>query len=81
MSNAWETTDDDIRTVLAKHGKNNDATLDVSSSIIVEEGARIEKAALRYTDTDDQTSSALDEIETILIENEILTNPKQFAAP
>ena len=81
MSNAWEVSEDDIRTILRSHGREDDVTVDVSESIIVEEGNRIEKAALRYNDMGDQSSSALDEIENILIENNILSGPKKFSAP
>jgi len=79
MSNAWEVTQDDILTVLNKHNRNTGDTLDVAESIICEEGARIEKAALKYNEMDDQQASALDEIEDILIENDILTPPKLFS--
>jgi hypothetical protein len=78
---AWEVTDDDIELVLQRHGKDDPDTFDKASQLLDGEDGRIEKAALAYTDFDDQTSSALDEIENILIENKILTGPKHFSAP
>ncbi len=76
---AWEVTADDINLVLQKHDQPQ--ALDVAESILVEESDRIEKAALWYDSDEDQAASALDEIETILIENDILKGPKLFAAP
>ena len=43
--------------------------------------SRIEKAVLCYTDFDDQCDSALDEIETVLIELGVLKGPKCYVAP
>jgi hypothetical protein len=42
---------------------------------------RIERAALAYHEMDDQASSALDEIENILIEAGIAAMPKRLSPP
>jgi hypothetical protein len=82
MSTAFEITPDDVAAVLLRHGKMN--SHDGSLVAEVFDGLdldRVEKAALCYTDLDDQTASALDEIENILIEEGVLHPPKRFSAP
>ena len=81
MSMAWEITEVDVFMVLEKHGR----ATDIEDAIVYEaldimDDDRVEKAALAYTDIDDQCNSALDEIENILIEEKILSQPKHFTA-
>jgi hypothetical protein len=78
---SWEVTTDDIELILQQHGKNDPDTFDKVSALVEKENARIEKAVLYYTDFDEQTTSMLDEIENILIENKIITGPKKFSTP
>ena len=82
MSNAFEITADDVATVLRRHKLVNtcdDPLVDeVFDDLDVD---RVERAALWYTDLDDQTASALDEIENILIEEGVIDAPKLFQAP
>jgi hypothetical protein len=82
MNTAFEITPDDVATVLARHHR----ITDYEDPFIEEcfetlDPDRVEKAALAYNDFDDQTNSALDEIETILMEENILSGPKLFHAP
>lgn len=82
MSFAWEVSDEDIAIVLKSHGVDDPQTADRAGDLCQHvEADRIENAALAYNDMDEQASSALDEIENILIEAGIVTTPKQFAAP
>jgi hypothetical protein len=84
MSFAWEVTDDDIESVLSRHGRapSEDSPAFSALSVAVrDESGRVETAALRYTDMDDQTASACDEIENILLATNHLTGPKRFSAP
>ena len=73
---AWETCDAEISVVLARHGLDDDATNDVSQSIIVDNMDRIRRAAKQHTNLESQRTAMLDEIEKILIENEILKDAK-----
>ena len=82
LSHAWEVTTDDVTAVLVAHGLIADQTImDRCEVLMMEHADRIEKAALWYEDMDDQTASALDEIENVLIENNVVTVPKRFTAP
>lgn len=82
MSYAWEVTDEDIAVVLKRHSVYDSKTADRARDLCQDvEADRIEKAALAYNDFEDQVSSALDEIEDILIEEGIVTTQKRFAAP
>lgn len=82
MSMAWELTEDDVELVLNRHGLGDDPEmLEKAQEALEGEDGRIEGAALAYTDFDDQTTSALDEIENILFENDVLTGDKKFSAP
>lgn len=80
---AWEVTDEDIATVLESHGSSLDADAIHQQSFIGNEPniARVVKAALAYTEFDDQVTSALDEIEDILFEQGVLNSEKVFSAP
>lgn len=81
MSLAFEVTNDDLDNVLNAHGATMDD--DAKDELLVENDDRLEKAALVYTEMDDQTSSILDELENILIEDKILPKDtvKKFSAP
>ena len=70
MSFAWELTDIDVAIVLARHDLDRRAVEVFEEHFVSnpDNTARVEQAALAYLDMDDQTESALDEIETILIE-------------
>jgi hypothetical protein len=82
MNTAFEITPNDVAAVLRRHGKvksHDDPLIEqVFDGLDVD---RVEKAALYYTDLDDQTASALDEIENILIEEAVIQPPKRFQAP
>ncbi len=75
----WEIETEDIKLVLEKHGSPQ--ALDAAQAILVEEKARISKAAMRYAFTEERADSALNEIEDILIENGILVSSKKFSTP
>lgn len=77
MTTAWETSDEDIDTVLRAHNIQNPAANSKAASIIQEQADRVEKAALRYNEMDEQTCSALDEIEDILMENGIIPSARK----
>ncbi len=62
MSLAWETTPDDVVTVLQRH-KRHVSDEEVNEIAFNLDTARIEKAVLFYTEMDDQVASAYDEIE------------------
>lgn len=82
MSNAWEVTEEDVKTVLDAHKPNRFTKnpYDMGSAsitrevfgIILDNADAVEKAALRYDDMDDQQASALDEIENLLVADGIL---------
>ena len=82
MNNAFEITADDVATVLLRHGMVNsyDEPL-IEEMFDALDVDRVERAALWYTDMEDQTASALDEIENILIEEGVIEAPKLFEAP
>ena len=82
MNFAWEVTIEDEQDVLTEHGMSDDAEalLDLYFEAKPENVARVERAVLHYSDFDDQGSSALDEIETILLEATVVTE-KRFSAP
>ena len=81
MSLAWEVTADDVVLVFQQHGIRADAEDILEKHFDETVCSRIEEAVLRYTDFDDQCSSALDEIETVLIELEVIKGPKCYVAP
>lgn len=81
MSYAWQTTPDDIWTVLKAHGWTDESEADRIYDEWGSEFDRIVKAVLRCTGMDNQTASALDEIEDILIEQKSIEGPKKFKAP
>ncbi len=62
MSLAWETTPDDVVTVLQRHKRyvSDEEVNEITSNLDTE---RIEKAVLFYTEMDDQVASAYAEIE------------------
>ena len=82
MNTAFEITPDDVATVLRRHrmvNSHDDPLVDeVFDGLDVD---RVERAALWYADLDDQTASALDEIENVLIEEGMISPPKHFFAP
>ena len=78
-TNAWQVTEEDIAQVLASHAYVDDAN-DILNEVIMPEVDRVIAAALHYTDFNDQVDSALDEIETILIEADVLMAPKLYQA-
>ena len=82
MTFAWEVTTEDVQNVLAVHGMSDDAEALFELHFVAntENVARVEKAVLHYSDFDDQGSSAVDEIETILLEAAVVTE-KRFSAP
>ena len=77
MSVAWETTEDDIRTVLDRHGVkvSGERLTELYDGLDLDE---IESNVLRYTDMANQTSSMLDDIENHLIEEGVVSGPKLF---
>jgi hypothetical protein len=81
MSLAFEVTAEDVDNVLKQHGVTLDE--DAKDLLLCDNEERLEQAALAYNNMDDQTSSALDEIENILIEDEVLPvdAAKKFSAP
>ncbi len=80
---AFETTEEDVLAVLARHGAEGKADLEETVETVLAEGDRIAAAALYYCTLDEQTQAALAEIEDILIEESILPEDaeKVFFAP
>ena len=74
---AWETTLDDVRTVLAAHDFALDADQVEELFAGLDCGA-VEKAVLHYTDFDDQIRAMFREIEDYLIERDIINGAKKF---
>ena len=76
MSLAWETTREDVHTVLTQRlGLDVDLErqeVETAFDLVAEEVDRIEDAALRGDDMDEQTDLAHDEIEAILRENDYI---------
>ena len=83
MSNAWETTNDDVEHVLASHGiQLSDLEDDVDFNIDFDiDYDKIEDAILNYTDFDDQVDCMYSEIEDQLIEENFIESPKLFDMP
>lgn len=77
MTTAWETSEDDVRTVLDRHGVklSDERVSELHDGLDNDE---IESNVLRYTDMDNQTSSMLDDIENHLIAEGVVTGPKKF---
>jgi hypothetical protein len=81
MSRAWETTEEDLRLVLQRHFiAAGESTIEKANDLVNAQSERVEKAALVYDDMDDQTASAHDEIEKILIESGIIGGQKKQQA-
>ena len=80
MSNAWESTDEDIENVLSAHGKTQEEIDVMFREVIIDamDHSRIEKAILSYTDLDDQINASHNEIEDILMEAKIIDGDKIF---
>lgn len=71
MSGAWETTQDDVKTVLDRHGVTvTDERLSELHDGLDHEG--IEDGLLHYTNMDDQTNSMLSDIEDALMEDGVI---------
>lgn len=64
----WQVSDEDIVTVLLRHGLRGGATEARATELIEAADARIEEAALQYGDLDAQACGAMDEIEQVLFE-------------
>lgn len=82
MTLAWEVTEDDVFTVLKRHDvaeSMDDPKVDQGFEAVSDEYERIIEAVLFYNDLDDQTNAALDVVEDVLIEHEIVAGPKRFA--
>jgi len=82
MSNAWETTCDDVRIVLDAYGvKVGGRKVGSVHEGLDHEG--IEDAVLSYADMDDQTNSMLSHIEDYLISEGIVPKggKKKFQSP
>jgi hypothetical protein len=85
MSLAWETTADDVYNVMRTHNVV-DETMNLRGraekefdDLDEEDHSRIEEAALRGDDMDEQTNYAYDEIEDILAEKGIISEQKLFS--
>lgn len=82
MSAAWETTVDDVNTVLNRYG----VTVTPERLAELHEGLdldAIEEGLLHYCNMDAQTSSMLDDIEKFLMEEGVIPKgePKFFVDP
>lgn len=74
-SMAWEVSEEDVYQVLAAHQRaenSEDPRVEEAFDVVAGEADRVEGAILEYIDMDDQTEAALAEIETILVEAELL---------
>jgi hypothetical protein len=75
---AWETTPDDLRTVLAAHG------IDIDDDRVEElfaglDCGAVEEAVLRCTDFDDQVAAMHNEIEDYLLKIGVVQGEKKFS--
>jgi hypothetical protein len=68
MSNAWETTDEDVLNVLNSMGKKDSSAEDVLSNL---DHYKIERAALKGNDLETQTEYAYEEIKRQLTEGDL----------
>lgn len=83
MSLAWETTNEDVGTVLDKHGvkKTDEEIEELIDDDTVDTGV-IENGVLCYTDMDDQTDSMHSDIEDQLMEAGVIPKgDKKFENP
>lgn len=73
MSNVWETTTDDVKTVLETHGitVSEDRLNDIHSEL---DHDAIEGAVLDWNSMDNQTAAMLESIESQLIDCEVILN-------
>jgi hypothetical protein len=67
MSLAWEASDEDIEIVLERHSVVGQQLADRAFRACQANAGQIERAALAYGELDDQTASALDAIERVLV--------------
>ena len=75
---AWEVTEEDIAIVLNSHGLGQNVN-EIHEQHFARGGENLErvvKAALAYTYFGDQGAAALDEIESILVEQKFFGNAK-----
>lgn len=79
MSQAWETTEDDVRLVFDVH---NVVYTDEDVERVFEalDHGVIEEGVLHYTDMDDQTTSMCSDIEDKMIELDLIDS-KMYHAP
>lgn len=75
---AWEVTVEDIEKILEAHGSEKDPD-DVFDNFT--QDLRVEKAVAWYQNREDQQEAALDELEDILIEEDVIDGAKMFRAP
>lgn len=81
MNTGWEVTPEDIEVVLTAHKSKTRGPDEVFECLTDHDFRRIEKAALRYVEMCVQADSALDEIEDILIERNVIDVKKHFCSP
>jgi hypothetical protein len=88
MSLAWEITEDDVKVVLGLHFDRWPLPcVQIDAKAVFQQHFddaacdRVEKAVLCYTDFDDQSDAAMNEIEDILIEARIITEEKLYKSP
>ena len=76
----WETTPDDLRTVLAAHNVSlpDDQVAELFAGL---DCGAVEQAVLHYTDFDDQIRAMHQAIEDYLLERGVLKGPKQYEKP
>ena len=77
----WQVSDEDIRTVLSRHGIRDAETVARATELIEAADARIEEAALRYVGMEAQARSAMDEIEQVLFEAGLVAGRTDWQLP
>ena len=81
MGYGWEVTEEDIRTVLSRHGLDDAATVARARELAEATDGRMEEAALAYCDLDAQSRSAMDEIEQVLFESGVVSQRTDWELP
>jgi len=72
---------DDLKKIVRKHGlRLNDVFADAKEAM-EDSGERIKEAVNQFDTEDDREAARLSEMENILIEAEVLEEPKQFDPP
>ncbi len=81
MSQAWEITLEDIRTILCEHDAEDQSDEECEQILDEIDADNVESAVLQFTDFDDQVSASSCELEDQMIEIGYINHPKRFDSP